>query len=73
VPGAAPVITDIGTSDGPGRLLRETPVVLWPSALAKDGNDKWENTVKTIINEGLSIEEIFRAQEIAGTLPPPMT
>ena len=52
MPGAALVITDISTSDGAGRLLRGTPVVLRPSALAKGENDDWEITVKTIINEG---------------------
>jgi hypothetical protein len=62
--GAALVMTDIGEG------LRGTPVVMKPSALAKDDNDDWEITIKRIINEGLSIKKIFRAQEKAGTLPP---
>ncbi|KAJ6448617.1 hypothetical protein C8R45DRAFT_159381 [Mycena sanguinolenta] len=72
MPGAALVITDIRTSDGASGLLRGTPVLLRPSALAKDGNSDWEIDIKYIINGGLSIKEIFRAQEIAGTLPPPL-
>ncbi|KAJ7453113.1 ankyrin repeat-containing domain protein [Mycena latifolia] len=74
MPGAALVMTDIRTSDGASGLLRGTPVLLRPSALAKakDGNSDWETPIKHIINEGLSIKESFRAQEIAGTLPPPL-
>ncbi|KAF8171612.1 hypothetical protein K438DRAFT_1852541 [Mycena galopus ATCC 62051] len=68
--GAALVITDIVTSDGARGLMRGTPVLLRPSALESVGDD-WEIGIKAIINEGLSIKEIFRAHEIAGTLPPP--
>ncbi|KAJ7095008.1 hypothetical protein C8R44DRAFT_989574 [Mycena epipterygia] len=71
MPGAALVMTDISSSDGASGLVRGTPVLLRPSALAKDGGGDWETRIKYIINEGLNIKEIFRAQEIAGTLPPP--
>ncbi|KAF8212953.1 hypothetical protein K438DRAFT_1751367 [Mycena galopus ATCC 62051] len=54
--GTALVIIDIITSDGARGLVRGTPVVL---------------SMKAIINEGLSIKEMFGAHKMAGTLPLP--
>ncbi|KAJ7196643.1 hypothetical protein GGX14DRAFT_473110 [Mycena pura] len=72
MPGAALILTDIRTSDGASGIMRGTPVLLRPSTL-KNGDSDWEPYIKRIINEGLNIKEMFRAQEIAGTLPPPPT
>ncbi|KAJ7232909.1 hypothetical protein C8J57DRAFT_1578438 [Mycena rebaudengoi] len=71
MPGAALVITDIRSSDDSASgVLRGTPVILRPSAFAKEENSGWEIAIKHIINEGLNIKEIYRAGEIAGTLSP---
>ncbi|KAJ7266217.1 hypothetical protein C8J57DRAFT_1511153 [Mycena rebaudengoi] len=63
---------DIRTSDGASCLLRGMSVLLRPSTLIKDGNSDREITIKSIINEGRSIKEIVREEEIAGTLPCPL-